>query len=79
MMLLTVTILTLFASFLGVAVGVPNRGAAKSTARGRAGSGTVRLSREARCAVCPEDIETDGGTATLVFYQETTYGITTCT
>jgi hypothetical protein len=79
MMLLTVTILTLFASFLGVAVGVPNRGAAKSTARGRAGSGTVRLSREAQCAVCPEDIETDGGTATLVFYQETTYGITTCT
>ncbi|KAG1858524.1 hypothetical protein F4604DRAFT_1183875 [Suillus subluteus] len=79
MMLLTVAVLTLFASFLSVAVGVPNRHAAKLAIRGRAGFGIVRLPREAQCAICPEDIKIDGGTATLVFDQGSTDGITMCT
>ncbi|KAG1748128.1 hypothetical protein EDB19DRAFT_245003 [Suillus lakei] len=78
MMLLTVAVLTLFASFFSVAVGIPNRHAARLAARGRAGLGIVRLPRVAQCAICPEDIETDGGTATLVFDQGTD-GITMCT
>lgn len=78
MILLTVAALTLFASFISVAVGIPNRHLGRGV-RGRARLGIVRLPREAQCAICPENIETDGGTATLVFDQGSTYGITTCT
>ncbi|KAG2346088.1 hypothetical protein BDR05DRAFT_959658 [Suillus weaverae] len=78
-MLLTVAALIFFASFLSVAVGIPNRHAAGPAVRGRAKLGIVRLPRGARCAICPEDIDVDGGTATLVFDQGSTYGITMCT
>ncbi|KAG2064744.1 hypothetical protein BDR04DRAFT_1109638 [Suillus decipiens] len=78
MILLTFAALILFTSFLGVAVGIPNRHAGPAV-RGRAGLGIVRLPREAQCAVCPEDIETNGGTAALAFEQGSTDGITMCT
>ncbi|KAG1824651.1 uncharacterized protein BJ212DRAFT_1321641 [Suillus subaureus] len=79
MVLLAVAVLTLPASFLSIAVAIPNRHAAKPAVRGRAGFGIVRLPREAHCAICPEDIKTNGGTATLVFDQGSTDGITMCT
>ncbi|KAG1758338.1 hypothetical protein EDD22DRAFT_197994 [Suillus occidentalis] len=78
MILLTVAALILCASFISVAVGIPSRHLGRAV-RGRARLGVARLPREAQCAICPEDIETDGGTATLVFDKGSTYGITTCT
>ncbi|KAG1745030.1 uncharacterized protein EDB91DRAFT_1080547 [Suillus paluster] len=78
-MQLTVATLTLLASFfLGVAVGSPTRRAAKPPARGQARSINVQLLREVQCAVCPEDIETNDGTATLASDQGTNDGITMC-
>lgn len=58
-------------------MGIPDRNTAKHAARGQAVSGIVQLPREDKCAVCPEDIEADGSTAKLVFYQES-YGVTVC-
>ncbi|KAG0696329.1 hypothetical protein DFH29DRAFT_209226 [Suillus ampliporus] len=79
MMLLTAAALTLFASFfLGVAVGSPTGHTVRLPARGQAGLENVQLPQEAQCAVCPEEIETDGGTATLTFDQATNDGITMC-
>ncbi|OAX39834.1 hypothetical protein K503DRAFT_51891 [Rhizopogon vinicolor AM-OR11-026] len=69
---------SLFASFcLGVALGsLPTPLSAKLLARRQAGSDNIQ---EFQCAVCPEDIETDAGTAALAFDQGTDQGITMCT
>jgi len=73
MLLLTVS---LFASFcLGVTLDSPL--ASKHLARKRAGSENVQEA-QLECAVCPEDIDTDGGVATLAFVQGSDDGITMC-
>jgi len=69
-------IVSLFASFcVGVALGSPL--ASKHLAHKRAGSENVQEA-QLECATCSEDIDTDGGVATLAFVQGSDSGITMC-